>query len=216
MSYSACRPILLVEGDGDREAVPFLLRRMFPEVGRSDCFPAARPIMCGEIKKLRREGELEKFVEYGCRRSDGDSVILIVDCDDDCPKDVVKDFSRRVAPVAQAAEKKVGIAFMYREFETLFLYSLRELARANPSFDWKLDGVDLDRDWSAIRGAKGLLNGLMRAHYYKETRDQTRFINSLDLLKLRANCRSVEHLFRLLSWLIDPGVTTHVYPPPDE
>ncbi|HYW06032.1 MAG TPA: hypothetical protein VE913_03695, partial [Longimicrobium sp.] len=73
MSRSACRPVLLVEGDGDMDAVPFLVRRLFPETGRPDCMPASRPIRCGDVKKLRRAGVLEKFVEYACRRTDGDS-----------------------------------------------------------------------------------------------------------------------------------------------
>lgn len=212
MSYSACRPVLLVEGDGDLEAVPFLVRRIVPETERPDCMPASRPIKCGDVRKLRRVGELEKFVEYACRRTDGDSALLIVDCDDDCPKEVVGDFSRRIEPIARLAGKKVGIAFLYREFETIFLYALRELSAAHPAFAWKLDEIDLDRDWSAVRDAKGTLNSLMKAHYYKETRDQPRFVANLELGPLRDRCRSVEHLFRLLAWLVDGDSAGYVYP----
>jgi hypothetical protein len=214
MSYAGCNPVLLVEGDGDKDAVPFLLRRMFPEMGKPECTPAPRPIMCGEVKKLKRPGELEKFVEYACRRSDGDSVILTVDCDDDCPKHLVKEFSRRADPIAMATRKKVGIAFMYREFETLFLFSLPELAAAHPTFEWQIEGIDPYRDWTLVRGAKGALNGLMRSYYYKETRDQVRFVSNLDLQQLRAKCRSVEHMFRLLDWLTNPASPNLVYPPP--
>lgn len=214
MSYIGCNPVLLVEGDGDKEAVPFLLRRMFPEVGKPECFPAARPIMCGEIKKLKRPGELEKFVEYACRRTDGDSVILTVDCDDDCPKEVVKEFSRRIDPIARATQRKVGIAFMYREFETLFLYSIPELIAAYPTAEWQIEGIDLNRDWTAVRGAKGMLNSLMRSYHYKETRDQVRFVNHLNLQELRIRCRSMEHMFRLLDWLTNPASPNLVYPTP--
>jgi hypothetical protein len=206
------RPVLVIEGDGDKEAVPFLLRRIFPEIGQPEYSPAPRPIMCGDIPKLRKDGVLEKFVEYACSRSDGNSALLILDCDDDCPVEVAKEFTRRVRPIAQAASKRVGIAFMYREFETLFLYSLRLLTETYPQFEWRVQDRDYERDWTEVRGAKGALNSRMRAHYYKETRDQSRFVSVLDLQDLRGRCRSVEHLFRLLSWLSDPATAEIVYP----
>jgi hypothetical protein len=172
--------------------------------------------MCGDIPKLRRVGELEKFVEYACVRSDGDSVLLIVDCDDDCPKDVAAEFGLRIRPIAERYGKKVGLGFMYREFETLFLYSLRELAAAFPAYDWRIDDIDFDRDWTAIRDAKGALNNVMGSYYYKETRDQVRFVTRLDLASLEDRSRSAKHLRRLLNWLRDPGAETLIYPVVDE
>jgi hypothetical protein len=211
VSYVAQHPVLLVEGDGDKEAVPFLLRRMFPEAGCIECFPAARPIMCGDIPKLRRVGELEKYIQYGCNRADGDSVILIVDCDDGCPATTALEFSYRVSAIANTARKKVGIAFMYREFENIFLNSLRELEQAYPELQWALP-PDVDIQWDDIRAAKGTLNNLMRNHYYKETRDQARFVSALNIAMLRTRSRSIEHILRLMGWLTDPHASSLVYP----
>jgi hypothetical protein len=212
MSYRACRPVLLVEGDGDREAVPHLCRRVFPVLGAVDCGPAPRPIMCGDIPKLRRIGALEKFLEYACRRSDGDSVVLLVDCDDDCPLLVAKQFHPRACEIAGRFRKKIAIGFMYREFETLFLYSLRELQQNYPAYGWLTEESDYSREWSETRGAKGALNRLMRNYYYKETRDQVRFVSVVDLEIVRNTCRSAKHLFQMLEWLLDDTAEEWVYP----
>lgn len=212
MSYRACRPVLVVEGDGDRDAVPHLCRRVFPALDAGECAPAPRPIMCGDIPKLRRIGELEKFIEYACKRPDGDSVILLVDCDDDCPYLVAKQFYSRLRKIAIRFHKKIAIGFMYREFETLFLYSLRELRQYYPTYGWEIEEADYTREWSETRAAKGALNRFMTNYYYKETRDQVRFVSAIDLEQVRSKCRSAEHLFRMLHWLLDETAEDWVYP----
>ena len=212
MSYRACSPVVLVEGYGDRDAVPFLLRRVFGELGAPDCFPASRPIACGDIPKIERIGELEKFTRYACERADGDSVLLMVDCDDRCPKEVGEAFYPRLREIAEWRGKKIGFGFFWREFETQFLYALDDLVTAYPAFGWTLDEDYQSVDWSATRGAKGRLNAMMSTYYYKETRDQARFVSRLDLQRLRRRCRSTEHVFRLLEWLMDDTTADLVYP----
>ena len=81
-------PVLLVEGFGDAEAVPFMLRRYANHLGFHTFSPAPRPIKTGSLHKLSRPGELEKFITYGCRRPEGDSVLLCLDCDDGCPAEL--------------------------------------------------------------------------------------------------------------------------------
>jgi hypothetical protein len=159
-----------------------------------------------------RPGEIEKFVQYAGTRQDGDSVLLIVDCDDDCPREVVVDLCQRVRPIAERFAKRVGLALMHREFETLFLYSLKELAEQYPELRWTLEVPDSERDWAEVRGAKEKLRQRMSTGTYKETRDQARFVSALDLEALRERCRAFAHLTSTLDWLCSEAETGPVYP----
>jgi len=206
------QPVLLVEGDGDREAVPLLVRRLFSEIGRPECSPAPRPIRCGDLPKLLRTGALEKFVTYACTRPDGDSVLLVVDCDDDCPPEVVGKLSQRAEPIARKFRKRIGIALMHREFETLFLYALPDLAEKFRDLPWELEGWEAGRDWTQVRGAKEELRRQMGGRVYKETRHQVRFASALDLTAVGARCRSLAHLASTLRWLTEDGKSEAVYP----
>ncbi len=174
--------------------------------------PAPRPIRCGDVPKLARPGEIEKFVQYACSRPDGDSVLLIVDCDDGCPREIVASLCQRVKDIAKRFEKRVGLALMHREFETLFLYSLRELAEKYPHLPWSLEDLDPERDWTEIRGAKEKLRRCMGGAPYKETRDQARFVSALDLEALVDRCRPFAHLASTLGWLLSRGERGQVYP----
>ncbi len=75
------RPILIVEGAGDVKAVPRLIRETLHRQNIFDLNVGPRPKRNVELKKLRRPGELERFIEYGLR-DDGDSVLLVLDCED--------------------------------------------------------------------------------------------------------------------------------------
>ncbi|MEM1204465.1 MAG: DUF4276 family protein [Acidobacteriota bacterium] len=205
------RPVLLVEGDGDREAVPELMRRLFAHLGLIG-IPAPRPILCGDVRKLLRTGEVEKFVTYACRRSDGDSVLLTVDCEDECPVEVARELALRIAPLAERHRRRVGLVFLEREFETLFLYSLPSLTAAFPEFGWDLDKDATEHDWTTVRDAKGRLNKAMSRHWYKETRDQVRFAARVDLDRLAERSRAFLHCQRTLLWLSDPEAEAWVYP----
>lgn len=207
------RPVLLVEGDGDREAVPLLVRRLFSEIGKPQCSPAPKPIRCGDLPKLLRDGVLEKFVTYACRRPDGDSVLLVVDCDDDCPPGVVGTLAQRVESIGHQFQKRIGVALMHREFETLFLYAVPDLAKRFQDLPWHLEGWDEERDWTEVRGAKERLRHHMGGRLYKETRHQSSFVSALNLPALEARCRSLSHLLTTLRWLTEEEGTSAVHPP---
>ncbi len=211
-SAAARKPVLLVEGDGDARAVPFLVRKIAEASGLYDLIPCPSPIKCGEIPKLRKDGQLERFVQYACNRKDGDSVILVVDCDDDCPVATSVEFAARVGLIAQNTTKKVGLAFIQKEFETLFLYSLLELSASYPEHGWQLKEEDAEKDWTTLRGAKGELNRRMKNYSYKETRDQVKFVSAVDINKLVSTCRPALHLQRLISWMYSDVDDSFVYP----
>jgi hypothetical protein len=211
-STLARKPVILVEGDGDMKAVPFLIRKLAEASGFYDLIPCPNPIKCGEIPKLRKEGQLERFVQYACIRSESDSVILVVDCDDDCPVTTSGEFAARANLIAQRFRKKVGIAFIQKEFETLFLYSLRELSVSYPEHGWLLKESDASTDWATVRGAKSELNRRMKNYTYKETRDQVKFVSAIDIENVASTCRSAMHLQRLINWMYSDDDGRWVYP----
>ncbi|MCP4659463.1 MAG: DUF4276 family protein [bacterium] len=196
--------MLLVEGDGDRTAVPELVRRVCHHLGLHQIQPAAHPIRCGSIPKLRRAGVVERFVTYACQRGDGDSVLLVLDCDDDCPAEAAAELVTRVAGIGERFGKKVGIAFFHREFETLFLFSVASISSRFPDCGWQLKPFDQAVDMERFRGAKERLRQLMSAGKYKETRDQVRFVTALDLDRLAEKSRSYRHFEAMMVWLCSP------------
>ena len=198
----ACRqPVLILEGAGDAQAVPHLIRKTLWHHGVFGLDPASHPITKTSVPKLARDGELERRIRYAAMR-EGDSVLLALDTDDDCPFDVAKIYAERVRRLIPAPEKKIGIVFFNCEFETLFLYCLAQIAAANPGYGWKLGDFDPAADFERIRGAKETITGNMAANRaYKETRDQVRFIEALDFELLRERSRSFRHFEQTLLWL---------------
>jgi hypothetical protein len=192
------RPTLIVEGAGDTRAIPRLIRETLHSHLIYDINPVPRAIHNVEIRRLIRSGELERYIEYAVRNV-GDSVLLILDCEDFCPLEICQHFCFRIA--ALCPRKKVGIVLFQSEFETLFLHCIDEIAAHFPDYGW-ISQRFLHRDIETIRDAKGTLSRMMRNdRAYKETRDQEKFITALNFDKLRGNSRPFRHFESTLLWL---------------
>jgi hypothetical protein len=198
MIWECKRPTLIVEGAGDTKAVPRLIRETLYLNSIYDNNPIPTSISNVEIRRLMRAGELERYIEYAVRNV-GDSVLLILDCEDFCPLEVCRNFCSRIE--ARRPEKKVGIALFRSEFETLFLHCIDEIAAHFTEYGWISERL-LSRDLESIRDAKGTLSRMMRNdRAYKETRDQEKFITALNFDKLRRDSRSFQHFESTLLWL---------------
>jgi len=191
------KPGLIVEGPADKEAVPELIRRFFYSLNVYDVQPASRPIACGGLACIKREGEFEKFVERVMDREDVDSVIALVDCDDDCPKEVVKNLRERTTHLSERYCKPVGIILMKSEFETMFLHCIDDIAMEY-GYTPNHTRVYRTHDIDSIRDAKEEFKKTLNVGY-KETRDQTRYVHSLDFEKLYNSCRAATHMVDCLS-----------------
>src|ERR1022692_2951547 len=83
--YVAC----IVEGQGDVSAAPVLLKRLVTFVN-PDIYADVRPFRVGR-SKLVLLGELERAVELAGRGLRSPCIVLIViDSDDDCPKELAQ------------------------------------------------------------------------------------------------------------------------------
>ncbi len=80
--------VAIVEGHGEVAALPILLRRIYRQLNPADYLEVPQPIRVGR-QKLLKAGELEDAVELAGRQTGpGDGILIVLDADSDCPKDL--------------------------------------------------------------------------------------------------------------------------------
>jgi len=72
----------IVEGHGEKEAVPLLLRRILSSYEMWH-WTVARPIQVGNLNKLKMK--LPSFIKYALKYKDCAGILIILDLDDGCP-----------------------------------------------------------------------------------------------------------------------------------
>ncbi|MBM3745343.1 MAG: hypothetical protein FJW34_06060, partial [Acidobacteria bacterium] len=90
----------VVEGHGDREALPVLTRRLI--AGINPLLPAdvVRPIRVPR-GRLLKSGELERAVQLAALDArPGGAVMVVLDADDDCPRTLAPDLLHRASGAA--------------------------------------------------------------------------------------------------------------------
>src|ERR1035438_1814520 len=120
--YVAC----IVEGQGDFNAAPVLLKRLVKFVN-PDVYADVSPFRVTR-SKLVLLGELERAVERAGRglRSPG-AVLIVVDSDDDCPKELAPVLLDRATRSA-GGRWPVGVVLAKREFESWFIAATESVA----------------------------------------------------------------------------------------
>lgn len=183
---------LIVEGDGDKLALPVLVRKIL-NANALDHIQLTQPQISGDIRKVFKR--LGDFMGYGLKNAC--PILWVLDCDDKldgvagCPVRHVKNL--RAAMVQQAIHQSqpVEFAFFTKEFEALFL------AEQNALKDfYRLPGT-LAIDAGAVlrRDAKGEISKLLdKSRAYKETTDQAKIAYRLDLARCREVSRDYRHL----------------------
>ncbi len=185
---------LIVEGHGETEALPVLVRRIAAAAGNValDIPPPLR-VPKG---KMTKPGEIGRAVELMARKTAPDGALLIVlDADDDCPAHLGPEILRLAR--AARSDRPLAVAVAVREFETWFLAAAGSLAgkRGLPP-----DLVAPEHP-EAIGGAKGWLAARM-PHGYAETVDQAKFAAEFDwqaAQRLPSFARFVRELRRLVA-----------------
>ena len=142
--YVAC----IVEGQGDFNAAPVLLKRLVKFVN-PDVYADVSPFRVTR-SKLVLPGELERAVERagrGLRLPGG--VLIVIDSDDDCPKELAPVLLDR-ATRAAGGRWPVGVVLAKREFESWFIAAADSIA-GHSGLDPSLSAP---ADPESIRGAK--------------------------------------------------------------
>jgi hypothetical protein len=198
----------IVEGDGEVQAVPLLLRRLLEERRAWDA-RVARPRNAGGITKLARDArQVERFLRYAVKEPGASAILVLVDADADCPL-------QRALLFAMCAEGTglrlpVAVVVAKCEYEAWFLASAETLAGRPLKSKGQHDrsgivaGTVFEGDPEGVRNAKGMLSDMMPANCaYKETLDQAPLTEAMDLALVRARCRSFRRVDSAVAFLVE-------------
>lgn len=182
----------IVEGHGDREALPVLIRRIAPEIGENIYFHVFPPIRVKKQRFLRYASERERYVRLAAKYVKGSgAIVVLLDSDDDCPREIAPGLAEELAGLVP--DTRVCVVFATREYEAWFLAALDSLRKTGLIAS---DAFGPPRP-EEIRGAKQWLSGCMtRAGGYRETLHQASFSAIVDLHMARQRARSLDKLWR--------------------
>lgn len=187
----------IVEGEGEKAAVPILLRRMVPEIEPGRAVTVSKPIRVAR-GSLLKEAELERYVDLAARTHGGDGAVLVlIDADDDCVA--------RLGPALQARaeaarpDSPVAVVIAVKEYECWFLAAAASIggSRGLP------EDLAPPDDAEAVRDAKGWIkqhrtDGLS----YGPTVDQPALTATFDMQAARSGAPSFDKLWREVARLL--------------
>lgn len=182
----------IVEGRGEVQAVPLLLRRLAAASGVH--VEVVRPIRQPK-GKLVKQDELRRAIALAAKQTSvGDSILVLLDADGDCPAD----FGPRLLAWARTerGDRNVAVVLARREFEAWFLAAADSLVAAGKLAAGTVPPVEPE----TIADPKGWLSSAMNRRY-SETIDQPAFTASFDLEAAR-QCRSFDKLARAFTAML--------------
>jgi hypothetical protein len=190
--------VCIVEGHGEVDAVPILVRRLVQVIQPSLALQIEQPLRIPR-NKLTKPRELERAVELAGRRvGPAGAVLLILDSDDECPASLAPSLLTRAREAR--SDLDIGVVLAKREFEAWFLAAADSL-RGKRGLDSNLTAPD---DPESIRGAKEWLTARMATgRRYVETLDQAALAATFDL-ELARRAPSFDKLYRQVAALIHP------------
>jgi hypothetical protein len=178
----------IVEGHGEVDALPILVRRIIGDIAPGVAIRIPHPVRVPR-SRLIKQGELERAVELAARQVGPEGgVLLLLDSDDDCPAELGPALLARSR--AARGDMRISVVLAKREFESWFLAAAESL------------GLERPEDPEAIRGAKEWLSARMPRRYV-ETLDQPALAAVVDIHLARRSpsfgrfCREVSRLLGL-------------------
>jgi hypothetical protein len=189
----------IVEGHGECEAVPILVRRIARTLDPS-LVPVVDPVLRVPASRLVQQGEIERAIELAARKNAGQGgIFVLLDCDDGCPAEQGPALLQRA--LKARSDLPVSVVFAKREFEAWFLAAAESL-RGQRGLPADLTGPP---DPEAVRGAKEWLQDRMpRGRSYAESSDQPALTAVFDMNAARRagsfdKChREISRLLQLL------------------
>jgi hypothetical protein len=166
----------IVEGHGEVTAVPILIRRIVAHYAPDAYTQVEQPIRISR-SGLVQPGGLERTVELAARRTKTtDGILILLDADDDCPRELAAALSARAK--AARPDRSIAVVLANREYEAWFLAAALSL-RGKRGLSEEMEPPP---DPESIRDAKGWLahkaaDGLS----YRPTIDQPALTDLFDL-----------------------------------
>jgi hypothetical protein len=198
---------VLVEGHGEVQAVPVLLRRLLAE---AQCYGIDVGIPIRRTQsQLRSQAGIQAGVRLALLQPECVAVVILFDGEDDCPTEL----AARVREWAQAAAggTPCDVIIAYREFETWFLAALESL---RGSYGIRADAI-APANPESKRDAKGALEEFMpAARAYSETGDQPAMSQVFDMALAHRRNRSFRKLVKAVGGvLMQLGQPLPAWPP---
>lgn len=188
----------IVEGHGECEAVPILIRRIAQTIDPGFVPKVFAPLRV-PASRLMKQGEMERSVDLAARKLQGQGGILVVlDCDwdDGCPAMDGPALLKRAMGVV--VDLPTAVIFAKREFEAWFLAAAESL-RGKHGLPNDLQSPAEPED---IRGAKEWLSDKMSyGRSYAETTDQPAFTAIFDMNTAR-RADSFDKCYRVIESML--------------
>jgi len=180
----------IVEGDGEVEALPVLIRRVVTEID-----PGVTPLIARPFRhpagRVQKSGGLERALSAVAERSPAHAIVVLMDCDDDCPKELGPQMALRAKQARP--DLLTAVVLAHREYESWFLAAAESLAgkrRLAPDLVAPATPEN-------IRDAKGWLSQhIQGAGRYSPTQDQAALSQWLDLNRTREKSRSFRKFWK--------------------
>jgi Domain of unknown function (DUF4276) len=190
---SSWTPVIIasvVEGDGDRAALPKVLHRIAEELGVTLRTPKD-PMRVPRTKLIAPLGIENAVNAKASEVVDRGGVLVLIDADNDCPAKLGPELLSRACRARP--DKRVSVVLAKREFEAWYMAAAPSLAGQH-GFP---DSFPLPSDPEGPRDCKGWLttartDGLK----YRPTVDQALLASVFDLEMARANSPSFDKFYR--------------------
>ncbi|MDR3708195.1 MAG: DUF4276 family protein [Capsulimonadaceae bacterium] len=175
----------IVEGKGETQAVPLVIRRIALSVTPAWC-PITPPPVPLPKTQLRSVPELERAVARAkINLGPRGAIVMVHDADKDCPADLGPTIQARLSRIAGATPSVFVMASW--EFESWFIAASRSLVQCG-----KLKpGCEPPQDVDAVRDAKGWIRRAAASEGgYRPTLHQAAFAAKFDIDEALRNSRS--------------------------
>lgn len=185
----------IVEGHGEVEALPILIRRIAMELGA--VVEVGRPIRC---HKGRMKSESALFQVLGLARQKmkmPGGIIILKDADDECPAQSGPALLEMAKGIAK--DMNISVVIAKHEYESWLVASLESLAgiRGIP------EGVSGEDNPEDICGAKERLSEVMTGNRrYSPRIDQSELTRQFDMQRARHKCPSFDKFWREIERLM--------------
>lgn len=198
----------IVEGHGEIDALPVLLRRLQDEA-QSYSVDFGHPIRQRRSQLVQPQA-LQRAVKLALKQPECCAVLVVFDADDDCPKELARELEGSASEAA--GDVPCALVIANREYEAWFLASVESLRRKRSvRADATFDGLPEE-----TRDAKGALERLMdQGASYLETTDQAALSAEFDLGTAYARSRSFRKLTTSFGGLLRAlRIDLPAWPPP--
>ena len=178
----------IVEGPGDINAVPVLIRRICYELGCCLHAQVAAPMKVPRSKMVQ-EDHLKRYLRIAGSQAGCKLILVFMDEDDDCAKEL----SQLISPwiESEALKAQCELIVIPREYECWFIAALESLRGVRGISETATSHKCPEK----VRNPKAILTRWMHGSAaYHETADQAALTQKIDLVTLRANCQAFSRL----------------------